>query len=374
MPHRRRCRPELPFRRAGAHAGLPSAADAGTSRIAPPGSALRPTELAGVPVETPLLGTEVGEGGPRRRVLVALNPHSGMGAAEHLAEARRRILERRSMQVEAIVPEAATPAELAAACRAIARSERLDAVIVRGGDGMVQLGVSLVAGTEVPLGIVPAGSGNDFARAMGIPRRNPADAIEAILSGLEHPDASIRAIDAIRVTVDGRRGWAANSVNMGFDAEVNRRANELTRLRGTTRYVVALAQSLRRLRAIPFRIGIDGAEPAISSHVLVAAMNGTSVGGGIRITPDADLADGLLDLAMVRPVARKTLASFFPLAFAGMHRSLPFFEERRARRLVVEVPAGVPIYADGEPLAVGGRVELEVVPAAWRLLRGTARG
>lgn len=370
MPHRRRCRPELPFRRGGA--GAP--ADAAASQIAPPGSTLRPTELAGVPVETPLLGTEVGEGGARRRVLVAINPHSGMGAAEHLAEAKRRILARRSMQVEAIVPEAATPAELAAACRAIARSERLDAVIVQGGDGMVQLGVSLVAGTDVPLGIVPAGSGNDFARAMGIPRRNPADAIEAILSGLEHPDASIRAIDAIRVTVDGRRGWAANSVNMGFDAEVNRRANELTRLRGTSRYLVALAQSLRRLRAIPFRIGIDGAEPAISSHVLVAAMNGTSVGGGIRITPDADLADGLLDLAMVRPVARKTLASFFPLALAGMHRNLPFFEERRARRLVVEVPAGVPIYADGEPLAVGGRVELEVAPAAWRLLRGAARG
>lgn len=323
--------------------------------------------------------------GPASRVLLALNPRSGdRKRAEVVARAVRRVAERGGPPIEAIIPEADSPAELAERCRALVAASlrgeapRLDAVGVVGGDGMVQLGVGLVAGTSIPLGIIPAGSGNDFARAAGLPRRRPVEALEVILRGLENPEASTRAIDAMRVRhhapgMPSRVRWAANSVNIGFDAAVNRRANELTHLRGSIRYLAAIADLVPGFRAIPFRVSVDGGQSKIRSRGLIAVCNGSSIGGGVRIAPDADLADGLLDVVGVRPVRPRTIATFFPLALLGRHTRLPWVELRRVRTIDIGVPAGVPIYADGEPVGEGGRIEIAVVPATWRLLRGSGK-
>lgn len=234
---------------------------------------------------------------------------------------------------------------------------------------MVHLGVGLVAGTAVPLGIVPTGSGNDFARAAGIPRRDPGRAVESIVRALRDPAAGGRRVDAMRVTVEGRTVWAANSVNIGFDSVVNRRANELTRLPGTARYVVALLQVARRFGTLPLRIGIDGGEVRDRPGPLVTIANGSSVGGGIRLLPDADVADGALDVMLVEPVGRGTLLALFPLAAVGLHRWIDRVELTPVDRVEVVAPDDVLVSADGEPLG-GGTTIVECVPGAWRLLRG----
>ncbi|MFD0997333.1 diacylglycerol kinase family enzyme [Pseudoclavibacter chungangensis] len=157
----------------------------------------------------------------RPRVVVLVNPRAGTGIGGELSTGAQLA----GFELDVVVLRASTADALARRARAeIARG--VDALVVQGGDGMVHLGVGLVAGTAVPLGIVPTGSGNDFARAAGIPRRDPGRAVESIVRALRDPAAGVRRVDAMRVTVEGRTVWAANSVNIGFDSVVNRRANE----------------------------------------------------------------------------------------------------------------------------------------------------
>lgn len=298
------------------------------------------------------------------RVAVLVNPSAGLGVGGELVEGAHL----RGFDVDAVVLRAADATALVELARAELEAG-LDAIVVQGGDGMVHLGVGLVAGTDVPLGIVPTGSGNDFARAAGLDRRDPHAALASVLRAMRDPSAGIRRVDAMRVTVAGRTTWAANSVNIGFDSVVNRRANELRRLPGTLRYLVALAQVARRFETVPFRIGLDGAPPVLRPGPLVTIGNGPTVGGGIRLLPDADVADGALDVLLVDPLSRAGLVSLFPLAAVGQHRRLPMVELARARSIVVEAPDDVLVSADGEPLG-SGTTRVECVPGAWRLLRG----
>lgn len=308
----------------------------------------------------------------RRRVVVLVNPAAGTGIRDELGASARLA----GLDLDLHVVRAASAGELAAA-GALEVSRGVDALVVQGGDGMVHLGVGLVAGTEVPLGIVPNGTGNDFARAAGLPRgRRPDDAIAALVAALANPAASRRRMDALRLRIappgaPAIERWVANSVNIGFDALVNERANRLHRLHGTARYLAALVLVARDFTTIPFRVGVDGAPAQPTPGALVTVGNGSSVGGGIRLLPAADPADGELDAMLVRPVSRLALASLFPLAALGLHRRLPQVSMRRATRIRVEAPAGTRVYADGERITeAGGCIEVECVPGAWTLLRG----
>ncbi|HET6728483.1 MAG TPA: diacylglycerol kinase [Jiangellaceae bacterium] len=230
-----------------------------------------------------------------------------------------------------------------------------DALVVVGGDGMVHLGLQAVGGTEVPFGIAPAGTGNDFARAVGVPIGDPIAAADIVVAATE------RRIDL------GRTGsqWFGGVVAAGFDARVNDRANRMTWPRGRMRYNVAMLIELGVFRPVPYVLELDGNTWATSA-MLVVAGNIPSYGGGMRVTPDAVIDDGLLDVMVVKPLSKARFLTVFPRVYSGSHVNLPFVEIRRAKQVRIDAP-GITAYADGERLGPLPQT-FEAVPSALRIM------
>lgn len=236
-----------------------------------------------------------------------------------------------------------------------------DALVVVGGDGMAHLGANVVAGTRMPLGIVPTGTGNDMARGLGIAIGNAEAAMNQLLDALQREP---RVIDAGRIRGEGVDRWFACIFSAGFDAIVNERANNMRWPKGRQRYNLALLRELAALRPIHYRLELDD-ETIESRAMLIAVANNTSFGGGMLVTPDAQLDDGLFDVLIVQPLSRVAFLRLFPRVFKGTHVSDPRVRVVRTRRVTVSAESIV-AYADGERVAPLP-LELEVVPGALRV-------
>jgi diacylglycerol kinase (ATP) len=300
------------------------------------------------------------------RVALAVNPTAGQGRGARAGEVAARGLREAGVEVDVLTGRDA--ADLAAGVAA-AVSAGLDGLVVVGGDGIVNLGVTTVAGTGLPLGIVPAGTGNDVARALGLPVDDPAAA--AAVVGRALATGGRQVVDAARCTwqVAGTEHsrWFAGVLGAGFDAIVNERANGWRRPRGRSKYVVAMLRELPVFRPRPYTIELDG-EVWSTAATLVAVGNGPSYGGGMRITPDARLDDGLLDVMVAEPVSRMELLRIFPKVYQGTHVDHPSVTVRRARTVTVAAP-GIVAYGDGErfgPLPM----TIVAVPEALQVLTG----
>lgn len=233
----------------------------------------------------------------------------------------------------------------------------VDGLVAVGGDGLVNMAVQVVAATDVPLGIVPAGSGNDFARALGLALDDPVAAVELVTAG------HTRAVDLGRA--NGR--WFAGVLGSGFDSMVNERANRMTSWyvpRGRSRYNLAILAELRVFKPIPYVVDIDG-EKWETEAMLVAVGNGPSYGGGMRVCPDARLDDGLLDVMVLGPISKPEFLRVFPTVYKGTHVSHRAVSIYRGREVRLSSP-DVTAYADGERVCVLP-VHVEVVPAAVRV-------
>jgi diacylglycerol kinase (ATP) len=254
-------------------------------------------------------------------------------------------------------------AEAEQACRT-ALDGGATALVAVGGDGTLHAAIQAVAGTEVPFAVVPAGTGNDFATALGVPD-DPVAAADRVATGLKA--GTTRQLDLARVTgADGEQRWFAAVFGAGFDALVNERANRMRWPRGDRRYDLAILLELLTLRPRHYRIRLDDGEPMRLDAVLVAVGNSPSYGGGIRICPTADPADGLLDVVIGHRMGRATLATLWPRAYRGTHLTHPRVDSHRVRRVEIEA-ADVVGYADGErclPLPVTITCE----PAALRVV------
>lgn len=284
------------------------------------------------------------------RVVLAVNPCADRGrAAAAGAPVEHRI---RSLGHDVTQLAATDAAALAEQVRHAISSGEVERLVVAGGDGLVHHLLPVIAGTDTVLGVVPLGSGNDFARGTGLPTEREA-AIDAALGPWQR-------LDAIRI---GQR-WAATVATAGFSGRVNARANTLRWPRGQPRYTVATLIELTRLRPFLLELSVDG-ETIASSCSLVAVANTPHFGGGMAICPDARPDDGVLEVTLVEAVAPVTLGRFFPRVFAGTHLSHPAVRTYRGR--VVELGAmGVDLWADGEcvgPLPL----RLECVPGALRV-------
>jgi diacylglycerol kinase (ATP) len=276
----------------------------------------------------------------RPRVAYAANPRSGAGRGRRVAEVALPIL------AGAADVEDVTGADAAGTARALVAAVEagVDAVVVSGGDGMVNLAVNAVAGTGTPLGIVAAGTGNDIARELGLPLA--ADhAAAAVVRALD--DGIRRTVDAARCRLDGGGvRWFAGVLGVGFDAVVNERANGWSWPRGQAKYTLAVARELPVFRERSYVLDLDG-RPVSARAMLVAIANGPAYGGGMRISPRSSMDDGLLDVVVAGPLSRWEFARIFPTVFSGRHVDHPRVTLYRAASVRIDSP-GIIGYADGE--------------------------
>jgi diacylglycerol kinase (ATP) len=300
-----------------------------------------------------------------RTLVVAVNPTAAFGAHRDAGDRAVAAYRQRGHTVTVVV--AADFDALVEATREALRSPP-DALVVVGGDGMTNLGTTLLAHTTIPLGIIPCGTGNDLARGLGLPVNDVPAAVEESLDAL---DRGPRVIDAATATFTGGEvRWFVGVLSAGFDAAVNERANGLRRPRGASRYILALLIELVRLRPIGYRLELDGVDRR-ESALMVSVGNNVSIGGGMRVTPDALLDDGLVDVMVVRPLSRFAFLRIFPRVFAGTHLSDPRVSVVRARSVRIEAE-GVVAYADGERMGALP-VDITVHPGALRVLAPARR-
>lgn len=286
-----------------------------------------------------------------RAVALLVNPAAGGGHAPLLLAPVLARLRSGGARVEVLVGRDAGDSA-ALARRAVAAG--VDALVALGGDGLVNLAAQAAVGTDVPLAVLPAGTGNDAARLLGL-GPDPLDAVDVVLRGRR------RRLDVGRV--DER--VFVNVLSSGFDSRVNERANRMTWPRGPARYRIAMVQELRAFRPVPYDLVLDGTRRRLSA-MLVAVGNGPAYGGGMRICPSADPEDGLLDVTVLRPLPPSRFLRLFPSVYRGEHVGRPEVLVLRARTVRLEAP-GMTAYADGERLGPLP-VQVEVLPAALSVL------
>lgn len=289
------------------------------------------------------------------RVAIVVNPGAGKRRGASIAERTvARLLEYGHESVVINEASAALAAEALAA--ALDGADAPDVVAIAGGDGALFNLMPVIVPRGVPVAMLPAGSGNDVARAAGIHPDDPDTAITALIEG------KTQAFDLLALG-DGR--YVATVIASGFDSKVNERANAMTWPRGITRYNLAILAELKAFRPLHFRIVADGRELEREA-MMVAVGNSSSFGGGLRIAEGADPTDGVLDIIVIHPVSRPKLARIFPKLYSGTHTTIPEFERIRAREVTWDSP-DIVAYGDGErlgPLPLTARV----APAALSLI------
>jgi len=293
------------------------------------------------------------------RVTLLTNPMAGHGNAPHAAERAVARFQECGVDVTEIVGRDPTHArELVDE----ALAHGTDAFVVAGGDGVISLALQSLAHSSIPLGIIPAGTGNDHAREYGIPVGDPAAAVDVIVAG--HTET----IDLGLIRgADNTTTWFGTVAATGFDSLVSDRVNRMRWPHGRMRYNLAIVAELSQLRPLPFRLVLDGEREIVADLTLAAFGNTRSYGGGMLICPGADHADGLLDITMVNSGSRLKLVRLFPTIFTGTHVELDEVTTARARNIWVECP-GINAYADGEyaqPLPA----EISAMPGALTILR-----
>lgn len=235
--------------------------------------------------------------------------------------------------------------------RSALKDERVKTLIVVGGDGLVHLAIQELAETNVSMLLIPAGTGNDFARTMNLDLESPVAALDYSLT--HQPTL----VDLGRA--NGR--YFAEILSTGFDSVVNERANRM-RIRSKIKYDLAMLLELPIFRPIEYEICVDGNQMTTEA-MLIAIANGISYGGGMKICPDSDITDGFFDLMILEPVSKYEFLRVFPKVFKGTHVMHPKVKILKGKEISINSKAVA--YADGErigPLPITA----EIVPGALK--------
>ena len=245
-----------------------------------------------------------------------------------------------------------------------------DCVVAIGGDGTAhQVGRGVISsGASASMGLLPAGTGNDYARSIGIPAK-PEDALKALVEGRE------RAVDygVVEWTEEGVEDASIflNVLGIGFDAMVARRAASHSPARGLMRYVFSAVRQLPSWRGLDVTIGDpESPESLFAGRLfLVSIGNGATAGGGFHLTPQAEIDDGYLDACIVRQMSVMRALSLLPLAVVGKHIGAPEVDMVRTKQLRVQSTDLMPIHADGEILSTSAtQARIRVVARALRIM------
>jgi diacylglycerol kinase (ATP) len=291
-----------------------------------------------------------------RHLVVAINPQASFGKNQG---AGRTVIDQLVAAGHDVVGiQEGSYQDLRTKTQAALRKDSV--LVVVGGDGMAHLGVDLATQAGIPLGIIPAGTGNDLARHLGIPLGSISAATAHFLAAKK-----ARKIDvAVSQGPDGEETPYVCVLSAGFDAIVNERANAIKFPKGRHRYTVALLIELWKLKPLSYQVTIDGKDFS-GEYLLVAVANSQSFGGGMKVTPEASLVDGLVDVLLLKPLGRLEFLRIYPRVFKGTHVTDPRVVIARGASVRVDA-RGVIAYADGErmsPLPL----QVEVRPLALQV-------
>jgi diacylglycerol kinase (ATP) len=292
------------------------------------------------------------------RVVVVANPTAGRGKAGRLIGRVDRLFNEAGVEHEIRVSGSAHDLEERARAAA---DDGAKIVAALGGDGTVGLAANGLLGSGATLAVLPSGTADDFAHGIGI-KDLPA-AVRAIVAG------STAEIDVVRVTAGVTERHYVNIAGCGFDSEVNEAANAMRiKLGATGTYVAAMLKTLSRFRPAWFRIELDD-EVVEGAHMLVIVSNAVSYGGGMKVTPEASIVDGLLDVCLLAELSKGSFLRTFPKVFRGTHVDHPAVRIVRAKRVRVEADRRVMVYADGERVGPAPAV-FDVLPGALPVVIG----
>jgi diacylglycerol kinase (ATP) len=265
---------------------------------------------------------------------LVINPVSGQGKGARIGTHVAGYLSSRGISYEIIIGRNAID-QVDMLQRFLQRYPDCSGVIAVGGDGLLHLVLQKVTPAQVPLAIIPAGTGNDFVRTLGW----SLDDVDSILSSVLK--SKPRSIDL--GLVDGQ--WFGAILSTGFDSIVNEKANTMSWPKGPNKYNVAIAIELPRFAPRHYEIVLD--DRTISTQaMLIAVANGRSYGGGMLVCPEAEVSDGYFDVMVLHPISKFEFIKVFPRVFKGTHISHPAVEIVRSKSVIITSDAVA--YADGE--------------------------
>ena len=271
---------------------------------------------------------------------IVINPTSGRGKGKGFGE--QALAEFAKHAIEIIDLSAENFAAAAKNAKEAVEKKLIDGLVVVGGDGMFHLGVNAVVKSNIPVGLIAAGTGNDSARALGLPIHNVVEGVAALVAKI----GKTRKVDLIESKSNDRIFYSFGAVSAGFDALCNARANKWKWITGPIKYRFAMYRELAAFKPIPYRAVVDGVERVFEA-ILCTVSNSPSYGGGLLITPEAKVDDGKLDLFILNAISRIELIKLFPKVYYGGHVDHPAVEIIRVDSLELHSP-GMPAYSDGE--------------------------
>jgi len=265
---------------------------------------------------------------------LVINPVAGQGKGASVGTHVAGYLNSRGIKYEIIFGRNGID-QADALQRFLDRNPDCSGVIAVGGDGLLHLVLQKVTPAQVPLALIPAGTGNDFVRTLGW----SLDDVDAILeSVLSKKPASVDL-----GLVDGE--WFGAILSTGFDSIVNEKANAMSWPKGPMKYNAAIAIELPRFKPHHYEITLD--DRTISTQaMLIAVSNGRSYGGGMLVCPRAEITDGYFDVMVLHPVSKLEFIKVFPRVFKGTHITHPAVEIVRSKS--VQISSDAVAYADGE--------------------------
>jgi diacylglycerol kinase (ATP) len=291
-------------------------------------------------------------------LLVVVNPVSGRGKGVQRARNFLELTTKYGIPAE-IISCKGKVAMLAEVDSALSKKD-YQGIVAIGGDGLVHTLLPILKSSRKPFTVLPAGTGNDFARQLGTYKRSDELTIQSIKRG------SLMSIDLMQIHDGTNQVSACQVLSLGFDALVNERANGFTRIKGKFKYVFAMALELPVFRGQNFTITVDGTE-FHREAMLIAVANGASYGGGMLIVPHASNSDGFLDVLILNKVTIFELIKVFPKVYSGRHINHPAIESLRGKE--IKVSAEAKAYADGEYV---GSLPLDIIVdhgalQAWKI-------
>jgi diacylglycerol kinase (ATP) len=274
-------------------------------------------------------------------VWLVVNPRAGGGRGARVLAGLLPLLRGEGLH-PSVVHVCADGDEPAAVTRA-AVADGAEMVVAIGGDGHAAAVADVLVGTDVRLAVVPAGSGNDYARALGVRNRDLRTLARLIAGQRAQP------VDVMRVEAAGRTRHVLTVGGAGFDAQVAGRAMDISRLRGAPRYVAAMLAELPHYAPADFAIDVDGKRQELAA-MLVAVAKGSTYGGGMRVAPSAHLQSGTLEVCIVGALSRLGFMRAFPSVFRGTHIGHPRVRMLRGEQVTISADRALGVIGDGERL------------------------